>query len=210
MQETPWNIYNCAQFTLFRQVNFDGVRILLYPRFKRKVLLRKITKANYDERGKYFRYGWINMELLHEQLQEHIVQANACKHQQEVPRELNPSPQVALREYHITTEIKTHGKRDAKRRQKRSYVRADSKRCHVHHLLFKNEVVADKKDEDIQRGIEASTCCIPKCLQWHKPAKQGVENIYKAEYELSHQGYILLKWAAKISLLKCTFAHPNR
>jgi hypothetical protein len=64
----------------------------------------------------------------------------------------------------------------------------------VHYLLFKNEVVADKKDEDIQRGIEASTCCIPKCLQWHKPAKKGIKNIYKAEYELSHQGYILLKW----------------
>ena len=64
----------------------------------------------------------------------------------------------------------------------------------MHNLLTKNEVVANKKDQNIQRSIEAAACGIPESLQRHKLPEEGIKKIYKAKYKLFHDAVFSLKW----------------
>lgn len=58
-----------------------------------EVLLREVAEGNHDDGGKYLRYRGVKMEVLHEQLNENVVEINAHQHQQQVAEQLYPALQ---------------------------------------------------------------------------------------------------------------------
>lgn len=89
-------------------------------------------------------------------------------------------------------------------------MRTNSNTAQVHNFFLEYKIIADKKYKNIKHCIEAATGSIPKGLQWHEPSEKRIKNIDKPEYKGSHQASIHSEMAAKISLLNCTFALPNR
>ncbi|MCW3109574.1 MAG: hypothetical protein JWQ09_4080 [Segetibacter sp.] len=118
---------------------------------------------------------------------------------------MNPSSQVTFVENEITAVIKTNGESNAKRSNHGGNVRAYGKIAKMHDTILLEPVFENTKEKNIKKRICASTGGIPEGLQRHKLSKQGIEKINNAQNKIVHQA-CLTKWAAKISVVNCTFA----
>ncbi len=57
----------------------------------------------------------------------------------------------------------------------------------INYLLFKNKIVANKIQTDIQHHISTATGCIPEGLQWHHSPERRIKKINNRNDKVSHQ-----------------------
>src|SRR6202012_2199304 len=97
--------------------------VAFYP--ESVILLRQITERNDDDGREDFGDGGIKMELLHEKLDEDIIQQKTDHHQDKIPEKLHPAMQGGPCKDDISVEEETCRETDGKRNKKRSDIRRD-------------------------------------------------------------------------------------
>jgi hypothetical protein len=128
----------------------DSVRHLLIFCFEREIFLGQVTEGDHDHCREYLRDGGIDMELLHEQFDEDIVEPQADHHKDEVSEQLHPAMEDGLGEYDILVEKIARGETDGEGHNKGEDIGGNSKKTQVHVPFMQDKIVADCIHDDIQ------------------------------------------------------------
>lgn len=166
-------------------VQHDGTQgpLILFLRsfyrlyFKGELLLSEITEAHHNDGGQHLCNGWINIALLHKELDEGIIEADTNQHQQEIAEQLHPSLQGGARKNDKPVQQVAGGETDGERNEEGHDMRTDSPRKCVYDLLIQDEIIADIINKYIKNGIAATTGSIPESLQRHPPPERRIEEI---------------------------------
>jgi len=162
------------------------VRDLFILCFERKILLSQITKGDHDHCREYLRDGGIDMELLHEQLDEDIIKPQTDHHQDEVSEQLHPAMEDGLGEYDILVEKIARGEADGERHNKGENIGGNGNKTQVYIPFMQDKIIADGIHDDIQYGIRTPANGIAEGLNRHELAERGVEKINKIYDPLFH------------------------
>ena len=149
------------------------------PHFKSEFLLRKIAENHYQGGCAYLAHGRVEVEVVHKYLHQHIIQYYTNGDQHKIAEQLNASPQVGFRKYHVLTEEETGWKSNGHRHEEGGNMCAHVEKYQVHHLLVQHKVITHKIQQDIQHCIAAATGKITECLQRHHLCKRRIK---EAEY----------------------------
>jgi hypothetical protein len=145
------------------------------------ILLCQVAERNHDDRREDFGDRGIKMTLLHEKLDEDIIQQQADHHKDKIPEKLHPALQGRSCKDDIPVKEKTCRKADGKRNKEGSDIRGDHQRAQYHVMLTQNKVIADGINENIQEGSRPSACRVPEGLQGHYLAEGRIEKVYKID-----------------------------
>lgn len=140
--------------------------------------LGQVAETNHNGRSEYHGGCRIPTKNIDKELQQNIVDQDTSDGHQEVPDKLYPAAQVRTREYHEHAQVKTGRESDTEGNQECCNVRTDSNGPKVKHQFVQHKIVQQEIQQDIESGIGAATCCIPKSLQGHKGLAQGIEKIH--------------------------------
>jgi hypothetical protein len=162
------------------------VRDLFIFSFEREILLGQVTERDNDYCREYLRDGGIDMELLHEELDEDIVEPQTDHHQDEVSEQLHPAMEDGLGEYDILVEKIARGEADGEGHDKREDIGGNSNKTQVHIPFMQDKIIADCIHDDIQYGIGTSANGIAEGLNRHQLAERRVEKINKIYDPLFH------------------------
>jgi hypothetical protein len=121
----------------------------------------------------------IDMELLHKELDEDIIQPEADNHQQKIAEELYPSVQGGFREYDVAGQKKPRWKAHAKRNENRCNMGLDDKEPKVHVVFVQDKIIPYGIHDDVEDSISTPAGRIAKSLQGHYLAEGRVKEIDK-------------------------------
>jgi len=165
----------------------DGlVRDLFIFCFEREVLLGQVTEGDHDHCREYLRDGGIDMELLHEQLDEDIVEPQTDHHQDEVSEQLHPAMEDGLGEYDILVEKIARGEADGEGHDKGENIGGNGNKTQVHIPFVQDKIIADGVHDDIQYRVGTPANGIAEGLNRHELAERRVEKINKIYDPLFH------------------------
>jgi hypothetical protein len=164
--------------------------VALYP--ESVILLCQIAERNHDDRREDLCNGGIKMELLHEKLDEDIIQQQADHHQDKVSEKLHPAMQGRSCKDDIPVEEKTRRKADGKRNKEGKDIWGDHQRAQYHIVLTQNKVIADGINENIQECSSSSASCVPEGLQGHQLTEGRIEKINKIDNPFLYHSIALL------------------
>jgi hypothetical protein len=128
----------------------DLVCDLLVFCFERKILLGQVTEGDDDHCCEYLRDGGIDVELLHKQLDEDIVESQTDHHQDEISEQLYPAMEDGLGEYNILVEEIARGEADGEGHNKGENIGGNGNETHVHIPFVQDKIIADGIHDDIQ------------------------------------------------------------
>lgn len=115
------------------------------------------------------------MKLLHKQLDEIVVEKNACEYQEEITGQLVRASENRTWKNDIPVQEKTDRKSNDKANQKGGNVRTYCAQRRINKLLVENEVITDEIDHDIQQCITTPTGRITESLKRHQLPKWKVQ-----------------------------------
>jgi ribosome-associated translation inhibitor RaiA len=84
-----------------------------------------------------------------------------------------------FRKYHVPHKKKASRETHAERDDESGYMGFKNEKAKVQVLLVEDEIIADKKNENIQESIGAAACRIAKSLNRHEFSKRRIEKINK-------------------------------
>ena len=117
------------------------------------------------------------MQLLYEQLNKYVVEEYTGYHQHKVAEQLYPAAQNRTGEHYKAVEQVAGGKAYCESHKKGCNVRADGPcRC-VNDLFFKNEVVRNKEQEDIEKRVSPAAYGVSESLDGHQPSERRVKEV---------------------------------
>lgn len=90
------------------------------------------------------------MEFFNEQTDKKIVQQYTNNHQQEIAEKLYTAMETGSWEHNMTHHKKTSGKAHHKRHDKCCDIGFERQWAYVQHMLLQNEIITDKKNENVK------------------------------------------------------------
>lgn len=163
-------------------------RLFFFFDLEREILLCHIAETDDDDRRQHLGDCRIDMELLHEELDEEDVQADANHHQDKIAKQLYPAMQRTARERNMPVENETRGKANAEGDKNGSDIRRKGPIKQMHILLMQDEVEAEPVHHDIQQCARPSTGRITEGLQRHQAGERRIEEINKSDDAIFHSG----------------------
>lgn len=149
------------------------------------VALGYIAKDDNDYIGADLGKGCIQLDDLHKELQEEIIDAHGPKDHYAIPESLHPSWKVGFLEYHVTAQVETNGERDPDGKKVISCnMRFKGKVPDMHNLLLEHIGIANMVKDYAHQCIETATSCIAIGLYGHYPPENGIECIHYREQEV--------------------------
>jgi hypothetical protein len=143
------------------------------------MLLSEITESHHNHGGHDLCNRGVYMELFDEQFYKKIIQRDADGDQQEVPEQLYFAVKGGFRKHNVSHQKKSQWETYRKRKNECSDMRFKGDKTQVQRLFVEDIIVAYKVEENIQKGIQTATGCVPECLFRHEPAERGIKKINK-------------------------------
>ena len=141
------------------------------------MFLREIAEYDHKKCGEYFGRGRENMEYFYKKFQEYVIQKNAERYGYPIAYQLYSSPQRRLRKCDVFSQKEPCAEGDGKNNQECRYVSADGNKTQVHQLLLKDEVIAYKIQENIERCICTATYAIAESFVWNEVCKRLIHPV---------------------------------
>jgi hypothetical protein len=162
------------------------LRLMVFTHLEGKIGLRNIAEGHHDDRRADFGNGGIEMKALHEEFQENIIEEYCAQHRQEVAEKLRSTSHRGTLENDVSRERKANGEGEYEGKYECGDMGTDRHEGQHKVLLPENEVIADKKKENIKGGIRPAAGGIPESQLVHEPAERRVEKIDDIFDGLSH------------------------
>lgn len=143
------------------------------------MLLGKVAERNNDDGGEYLCNRWKKVELFHKQFDKNVIQQNANHHQYKIPEQLYPAVQSGLSENNIPHQEKTNGKTNTERNNERGDIRLKCYEAEIEHLFLQNKIIANKKNENIQKRVRSAASSITERLHGHQFSERRIKKINK-------------------------------
>jgi hypothetical protein len=147
--------------------------------FERKIFLRQITENDHYARSDDFCNSWIDVEFLNKQADKAIIQQDAKYNQEEIPEKLYSAVEAGTRKYNISHQEEPCWKTDQERHDKSGDIWFECQKANMQYLFMQDEIIADKKHENIQYCIGSSAGSIAESLYGHQLSEGWVEKINK-------------------------------